>query len=95
MRRVRYLVAYDIGSPARLRRVHRIMRGFGETMQYSVFICDLTSAERLLLVEQLRDVVSTSEDRVVLVTLGDGGSSEMFWFLGDSLPLPSGGPQVF
>ena len=28
--RSRYAVAYDISDPKRLRRVHRVMRGFGD-----------------------------------------------------------------
>jgi CRISPR-associated protein Cas2 len=65
-----------------------VVRGFGDRMQYSVFVCDLTSAERADLVGKLLDVVDTTVDRVAIVTLGEGGSSEMFWFLGASLTLP-------
>lgn len=53
MKRTRYLVAYDIRDPFRLRKVHKIVRGFGDSMQYSVFVCDLTSAERVRLIERL------------------------------------------
>ncbi|EMN95623.1 CRISPR-associated endoribonuclease Cas2-like protein, partial [Leptospira interrogans serovar Medanensis str. UT053] len=31
------LVSYDIREPKRLRRVAKIMEGFGERIQYSVF----------------------------------------------------------
>jgi CRISPR-associated protein Cas2 len=33
------LVCYDICEPKRLRRVHKVMKGFGEPWQYSVFFC--------------------------------------------------------
>lgn len=95
MKRTRYLVAYDIRDPFRLRKVHKIVRGFGDSMQYSVFVCDLTSAERVRLIERLGDVVDTRVDRVALITLGEGGADDMFWFLGDTLPLPRPGPQVY
>jgi CRISPR-associated protein Cas2 len=95
MKRTRYLLAYDIRDPVRLRHVHKIVRGFGETMQYSVFVCDLTSAERMDLIVRLEEVVDTTIDRVALVTLGQGGSSDMFWFMGESLPLPADGSQVY
>ena len=37
--RNRHIVAYDVSDPARLRRVHRKMNGFGDALQYSVFAC--------------------------------------------------------
>lgn len=68
--RVRYLVCYDISDPQRLRRVHRKMCGFGEPLQYSVFQCDLSDAERILLIEALTPVINQREDQVLLVDLG-------------------------
>ena len=46
--RNRHIVAYDVSDPARLRRVHRKMNGFGDPLQYSVFACDLSAKERVL-----------------------------------------------
>jgi CRISPR-associated protein Cas2 len=37
-----YLVGYDVRDDARLRRVARIMEGYGERVQYSVFRCHLS-----------------------------------------------------
>ncbi|VEJ57751.1 CRISPR-associated endonuclease Cas2 [Arachnia propionica] len=37
-RRRRYLVAYDIREPGRLRRICKLMEAHGERLQYSVFI---------------------------------------------------------
>ncbi|HIB65620.1 MAG TPA: CRISPR-associated endonuclease Cas2, partial [Phycisphaerales bacterium] len=37
-----FLVTYDICDPARLRKVHKIMLGHGQAIQYSVFRCFLT-----------------------------------------------------
>jgi CRISPR-associated protein Cas2 len=44
-----YLVAYDVRSEARLRRVAKVMEGYGVRLQYSVFRCHLSdrSIERL------------------------------------------------
>ncbi len=39
--RIRYLVSYDICDPKRLRRVAKILEGFGTRLQYSVFECPL------------------------------------------------------
>src|SRR5690606_35574631 len=44
--RTAYVVTYDICEPKRLRRVYRIMLGYGDHLQYSVFRCELTDRER-------------------------------------------------
>ena len=36
-----YLVCYDIRDPKRLRRVNKVIKGYGESWQYSVFFCVL------------------------------------------------------
>lgn len=61
--RIRYIVTYDITDARRLRRVHRTMRGYGEALQYSVFSCDLSPAERVLLVEALTPLINHREDQ--------------------------------
>ena len=43
MARRRFLIAYDICDPKRLRQVCKTMEEYGERLQYSVFI--LGSAE--------------------------------------------------
>ncbi len=45
MARRRYLVAYDIREDRRLRNVAACVEGYGERIQYSVFICDLSEEE--------------------------------------------------
>ncbi|MGI6496948.1 MAG: CRISPR-associated endonuclease Cas2 [Kiritimatiellia bacterium] len=39
-----YLVSYDIPDDKRRARVFKLMRGWGERVQYSVFCCQLNSA---------------------------------------------------
>ena len=46
MARRRYLMAYDVADPKRLRRICTLMEDHGERLQYSVFLCDLTIAKR-------------------------------------------------
>jgi CRISPR/Cas system-associated endoribonuclease Cas2 len=42
-----YLVCYDIRHPRRLRRVHQVMKGYGEPWQYSIFFCFLRAIDRV------------------------------------------------
>ena len=70
MSRHRYLVCYDVREQRRLRRTHNTMLGYGDPLQYSVFVCDLSGPERVLMEASLREVVNLLEDSVVIVDLG-------------------------
>jgi CRISPR-associated protein Cas2 len=96
--RHRYLVAYDIAHPRRLRAIFKKMNGFGEPMQYSVFRCDLSAAERTRMVEAVLEIINTKEDRVMIVNLGpcEGRARRAFRFLGRRDKVPEEpGPLVF
>ena len=68
--RNRYIVAYDVSDSKRLRRIFRKMNGFGDALQYSVFTCDLSSKERVLMEEALTEIIDLKEDRVIIVDIG-------------------------
>lgn len=68
--RNRFIVAYDISDAKRLRRVFKKMNGFGEPLQYSVFACDLSRKERVLLEEALTEIINLQEDRVLIIDTG-------------------------
>lgn len=84
--RNRFLVCYDVSDPKRLARTYKKMSGFGEPVQYSVFICDLSPKERVLLEVALTEVLNLKEDRVLIVDMGpsDGRGSESVTVLGNS-----------
>ena len=69
MRRM-YLVAYDICDDARLRRVHKKMRGYGERVQYSVFCCELSAMEKAQMMADLDPLIHHREDQVLIFPLG-------------------------
>lgn len=64
--RLPYLLCYDIRQPRRLRRVHRIMCGWGSPLQYSVFKCMLNQRERRQMLEELRGTIDERVDDVRL-----------------------------
>ncbi|MGH3185527.1 MAG: CRISPR-associated endonuclease Cas2, partial [Streptosporangiaceae bacterium] len=70
MARRRYLMAYDIADPKRLRRVCTLMEDHGERLQYSVFLCDLTVAELAELESAVTEAMNLHEDSVVQIDLG-------------------------
>ena len=61
------------------------MNGFGEPVQYSVFICDLSPKERVLLEVALTEILNLKEDRALIVDMGpsDGRGSESVTILGN------------
>jgi CRISPR-associated protein Cas2 len=68
--RHRFLVAYDVRDDARLRRTHQTMLGYGDPLQYSVFLCELSETEAALMEGALLRVVQASVDSVLIVDLG-------------------------
>lgn len=68
-----FVVCYDIAEPQRWRRVYRHMLGVGDPVQYSVFRCDLSSAEKTLLLEKLVAVMNQAEDRIMFIQIGPAG----------------------
>jgi len=70
MARRRFLIAYDIAGPKRLRKVIKVMEGYGERLQYSVFLCDLSGMERVAWETDIRAALNLAEDSVVCIDLG-------------------------
>lgn len=79
-----YLVTYDVRHPRRLRRVYRVMLGYGDHVQYSVFRCDLSATELLELKARLTEVIHHREDQVLFVDVGpaDGRALGAFSAMG-------------
>lgn len=79
-----YVVTYDVREPKRLRRVYRVMLGYGEHTQYSVFRCELTARELVELKARLSAVIHHREDQVLFVDVGpaDGRARDAFAAMG-------------
>lgn len=69
MRQV-YLVTYDISDDRRRDQVFRILRGFGDHLQFSVFRCEASETELVRLRARLLDAINTKEDQVLFADLG-------------------------
>ena len=59
-----WLVAYDISSPRRLRRVHACLVRHGLPVQYSVFLVHATAAELDTLLAELEALIHPAHDDV-------------------------------
>lgn len=65
-----YVVTYDISDPKRWRAVFKLMNGYGEWLQLSVFQCRLTRQRHADLVATLDQIILHKDDHVILVDLG-------------------------
>ena len=65
-----YIVAYDIANPKRWRRVFRVMEGFGEWLQLSVFQCRLSRQRHAELIALLDGIIHHDDDHIVLMDVG-------------------------
>ena len=94
--RNRYLVCYDVSDPRRLAHIYKKMNGFGQPVQYSVFVCDLALKERVLLEAALTEILNPKEDRVLIVDAGptEGRGRGCFTIMGRPTALPSRGAVI-
>lgn len=65
-----YVVAYDISDQKRWRRVFKLMKGYGDWLQLSVFQCRLSKKRHAELVALLDGIIHHGEDHVILVNVG-------------------------
>jgi CRISPR-associated protein Cas2 len=67
------------------------MRGFGEPVQYSVFVCELSLKEKATLISSLKDVINHNEDRIMIIDLGwvDSDPLDRIEFVGKSKEFPN------
>jgi CRISPR-associated protein Cas2 len=65
-----YIVTYDIADPTRWRRVFKLMQGYGEWLQLSVFQCRLSRIRHTELIALLDGIIHHDHDHVVLMDLG-------------------------
>ena len=85
-----YVVSYDISDPRRWRQVYKKMRGFGDHVQYSVFVCELSEMDMVLLRQALDEIINHADDQVMIVDVGpsQGRGSKCFETLGKAFTYP-------
>ncbi len=93
--RKRYFVCYDIADPQRLAHVHKKMNGYGESVQYSIFACDLNEKEIIILKEELENIINLAEDRILMIDVGEAEKSgKHVYTMGMSLEMQRGSSVV-
>ena len=92
--RSRYILCYDVRDDRRLRRTAKVAERWGDRIQYSVFVCDLTSVERARLEAELRGVVDLRVDLAFLIDIGAPGRSSERRFHWVTPPMAFPDPSV-
>ena len=78
-----FIVIYDIADPKRLRRMDRLISGYGYRIQYSVFLCSLSRTMKAELENEIRQVIHFYEDQCCLIDLGElDDPADLFVVLG-------------
>lgn len=82
-----WVACYDIPtSRARIRRkVARLLDGYGERVQFSVFEIKLTEGEQRRLLEQLKSLLDPAQDRFIMYSLTPSSLKDSI-YLGDVSP---------
>lgn len=65
-----YIVTYDIGEPKRWRAVFKLMHGYGQWVQLSVFQCRLSRRRHAEMVAMLDQIIHHADDHVLVIDLG-------------------------
>jgi CRISPR-associated protein Cas2 len=63
-----YLVCYDIRDPKRWRKAYKLLQGYGESVQLSIFRCRLSQRDREKLRWELEQIL-VKEDSLLLAGL--------------------------
>ena len=57
-------ISYDISDDKRRTKIHKMLKSYGQWMQYSVFECDVTDSEYAKLRSRLSKVIKPEEDSI-------------------------------
>jgi len=88
--RNKYLVSYDISDEKRLNRVFNKMKGYGEPIQYSVFICNLSLKEKVMMISALKEIINNREDSIIIIEIGssDKNTNDLIELIGKIPDIP-------
>ena len=64
------LVCYDISNEKRLRKVERIVEGYGYRIQDSVFFCRSSPLLKAQLMQRISTVINAEADQFIIIDLG-------------------------
>jgi CRISPR-associated protein Cas2 len=66
------------------------MKGYGEPIQYSVFICNLSLKEKVMMISALKEIINNREDSVIIIEIGssDKSTNDLIELIGKLPDIP-------
>ena len=58
------VISYDISEDKRRTKIHKMLKSYGQWMQYSVFECDVTDSQYAKLRSRLSQMIKPEEDSI-------------------------------
>jgi len=86
------VVAYDIPNDRRRTRVFKVLKNFGQWMQFSVFECHVTERDLVELRHRLDEEIDPKEDSIRIYRLCDACMRSVERIGGE--PVRDGGPII-
>jgi len=65
-----YIVAYDISDPKRWRSLFKLLHGYGDWLQLSIFQCRMGRQRHAELIVLVDGIIHHQDDHVVFLDLG-------------------------
>lgn len=91
-----YLVAYDIPDEKRWRKIFKILKGYGDSIQLSVFLCVLTAEQKVNLMSDTLAIINQDQDKLLIADLGrqDGRGDNRLQMFGQKMFYGALGPII-
>lgn len=58
------VISYDVAEDKRRTKIHKILKSYGQWMQYSVFECNLTETQYAKLRSRLNKLIKPEQDSI-------------------------------
>ena len=58
------VITYDISEDKRRTKIHKVLKSYGQWMQFSVFECDLTQTQYARLRSRLSKLIKPDQDSI-------------------------------
>lgn len=58
------VISYDIPEDNRRNKIHKILKSYGQWMQYSLFECELTATQYAKLRSRLTKIIKPEQDSI-------------------------------
>ena len=93
----RTLIAYDLPDDRRRTKLAKILGKYGDRLQFSVFVVDVSPARLLRLKDEITEVLSLNDDSVLFCDIGrvTDLNEDRFSFLGQSREPTTDEPMIF